>query len=34
VEEHHIYPESIGKLLDGGWRIDGRRVLFERSADA
>lgn len=28
VEEHRIYPEAIGRLLEGGWRIDGRRVLF------
>jgi phosphoribosylglycinamide formyltransferase-1 len=28
VEEHRIYPEAIGKVLAGGWRIEGRRVLF------
>ncbi len=27
VEEHRIYPEAIGIVLDGGWRIDGRRFL-------
>ena len=26
VEEHRIYPEAIGRLLEGGWRIEGRRV--------
>ena len=26
VEEHRIYPEAIGRLLKGGWRIEGRRV--------
>lgn len=27
VEEHRIYPEAIGIMLDGGWRIDGRRFV-------
>jgi len=27
VEEHRIYPEAIGIVLDGGWRIDGRRFV-------
>jgi len=26
-EEHRIYPEAIQLMLDGGWRIDGRRVV-------
>jgi phosphoribosylglycinamide formyltransferase 1 len=26
--EHQIYPEAIQRILDGGWRIDGRRVIF------
>jgi phosphoribosylglycinamide formyltransferase-1 len=30
VEEHRAYPEALGRLLAGGWRISGRRVLFER----
>ena len=25
VEEHRIYPEAVGLVLDGGWTIDGRR---------
>jgi phosphoribosylglycinamide formyltransferase-1 len=25
VEEHRIYPEAVQTILDGGWRIDGRR---------
>jgi len=29
-EEHRIYPEAIGIVLDGEWRIEGRR--FIRSA--
>jgi phosphoribosylglycinamide formyltransferase-1 len=24
-EEHRIYPEAVGVVLDGGWTIDGRR---------
>ena len=30
VEEHRIYPEAIRVILDGGWRVDGRRFI-ERS---
>ena len=26
--EHRIYPEAVGRVLAGGWRIDGRRVLW------
>jgi phosphoribosylglycinamide formyltransferase-1 len=32
VEEHRAYPEAVKILLDGGWRIEGRRFL--RSADS
>ena len=32
VEEHTLYPEAIGIVLSGGWRVDGRRFL--RFADA
>jgi phosphoribosylglycinamide formyltransferase-1 len=28
VAEHRLYPEAIQRVLAGGWRIDGRRVLF------
>ena len=28
AEEHRIYPEAIGKILAGGWRLDGRRLVF------
>lgn len=24
-EEHRIYPEAVGAVLDGGWKIEGRR---------
>ncbi len=27
VEEHRIYPEAIRVILDGGWRIAGRRFV-------
>ena len=27
-EEHRIYSQAIGKVLAGGWRIEGRRVVF------
>jgi phosphoribosylglycinamide formyltransferase 1 len=32
VEEHHAYPEAIALVLDGGWRIDGRRVVRSTTA--
>jgi phosphoribosylglycinamide formyltransferase-1 len=25
VEEHRIYPAAIGLLLEGRWRVEGRR---------
>ena len=27
LEEHRIYPEAIGIVLAGGWRIEGRRFV-------
>jgi phosphoribosylglycinamide formyltransferase 1 len=27
VEEHRIYPDAIAAILDGGWRIEGRRFV-------
>jgi phosphoribosylglycinamide formyltransferase 1 len=27
IEEHRLYPAAIGRVLDGAWRLDGRRVL-------
>jgi phosphoribosylglycinamide formyltransferase 1 len=27
VEEHRLYPEAIGLVLDGGWSIAGRRLI-------
>ena len=34
VEEHHAYPEAIALVLDGGWRIHGRRVVRSTTAAA
>lgn len=27
IEEHRLYPHAIARVLAGGWRIDGRRVV-------
>lgn len=27
IEEHAAYPEAVSLLLEGGWRVDGRRLL-------
>jgi len=32
TEEHRVYPEAVRIVLDGGWRIEGRK--FVRSASA
>lgn len=34
VEEHRIYPEAIQAVLDGGWRIEGRRFAESSTAPA
>ena len=26
-EEHRLYPQAVQRVLDGGWRIEGRRVV-------
>ena len=31
VEEHRAYPEAVQLILDGGWRLDGRRFVPARS---
>ena len=31
-EEHRLYPAAIQRVLDGGWRIEGRRVIFDSSS--
>lgn len=30
IEEHRLYPQAIRFVLDGGWTIDGRRVVSTR----
>ena len=32
VEEHHAYAEAVRTVLDGGWRVEGRR--FVKSVNA
>lgn len=27
IEEHKLYPEALARVISGGYRIDGRRVL-------
>jgi phosphoribosylglycinamide formyltransferase-1 len=27
IEEHKLYPEAIRLVLEGGWRIEGRRFV-------
>jgi phosphoribosylglycinamide formyltransferase-1 len=29
--EHRLYPEAVRLVLEGHWRLDGRRVIFERT---
>jgi phosphoribosylglycinamide formyltransferase-1 len=33
VEEHRAYPEAVKLVLDGGWRIDGRRFVRSATGD-
>jgi phosphoribosylglycinamide formyltransferase 1 len=32
VEEHQIYPEAIRLVLDGAWRLEGRRFVVQARA--
>jgi len=34
VEEHRLYPQVIGRLLDGTCRLQGRRVICDPPASA
>ena len=34
VEEHRAYPDAVALLLEGGWRIEGRRFVGRVRADA
>jgi phosphoribosylglycinamide formyltransferase-1 len=31
AEEHRLYPDAVRMVLAGGWRIEGRRVLWGRA---
>jgi phosphoribosylglycinamide formyltransferase-1 len=31
VQEHKIYPEALRQLITRAWRIEGRRVVWEKS---
>lgn len=33
-KEHHLYPLAIQLLLNGGWKVDGRRLIRERGSSA
>jgi phosphoribosylglycinamide formyltransferase-1 len=30
VEEHHAYPDAVQVVLEGGWRVEGRRLIRNR----
>ena len=34
IEEHRLYPRAIGLILDGQWRVEGRRFRLTASAEA
>lgn len=29
MEEHRVYPEAIQRVIEGGWRVEGRRVVSD-----
>jgi phosphoribosylglycinamide formyltransferase-1 len=29
IEEHRLYPEAIRVVLEGGWRVEGRRFISQ-----
>ena len=33
-EEHRAFPQAVKAILDGGWRIEGRRVVGPKSGSA
>ena len=28
AEEHRLYPEAVRRILAGGWRVEGRRIIW------
>ena len=33
IEEHKLYPDAIRTVLDGGWRVEGRRFRLTRAGE-
>ncbi len=33
IEEHKLYPDAIRTMLDGGWRVEGRRFRLTRAGE-
>jgi phosphoribosylglycinamide formyltransferase 1 len=33
IEEHRLYPDAVGIVLRGGWRVEGRRFIARDRAD-
>jgi phosphoribosylglycinamide formyltransferase-1 len=34
VEEHRLFPEAVRRMLAGGWRVEGRRVVWQTTSGA
>ena len=34
VEEHRLLPVAVGRVLDGRWRLDGRRFVESTISEA
>jgi phosphoribosylglycinamide formyltransferase-1 len=32
LEEHRAYPDAVARVLDGGWRVEGRRFVATSSS--
>jgi len=28
IEEHRLFPEAVRRILAGGWRVEGRRIVW------
>jgi phosphoribosylglycinamide formyltransferase-1 len=33
AQEHRLFPEAVRMILAGGWRVDGRRLLWRRPSE-
>jgi len=29
AEEHRLLPDALQRVIRGGWRVDGRRILWD-----